>query len=98
MPPHVHPDFQRGIDALRSQQPEAAAALLAEVVRLEPTNVLAQSALGQAQLQAGDTAAALRSLERAHYLRPEDPLLLEQYGRALLAAAKGRALRPSLCR
>ncbi len=59
-------------------------------LRLDPTMVAADLALGRMLLEAGRPAAALEAIDRFLIARPDEPLALVVRGRALLAL--GRAL------
>jgi hypothetical protein len=81
-------ELQRAILLLRGDRWEEAAGRLKELLWQDPSNALAYAALGLALVHQGDTAGAVRALERAHFLAPDDPHLLHQYGLALQAAGR----------
>ncbi len=92
-----------GIDEVRLNQPSQGVTYLREAVRLDPKEKLAQSWLGTALWDAGQTDAALFQLRTAAAQFPDDPDLLfaagEAYGKAvhrqteeLLEASRGTAL------
>lgn len=61
---------------------------LQKLVASYPEVLLFHTALGQAQLAAGDTRAALETLERAHGLAPRNVPVTVRYGEALLQASR----------
>jgi tetratricopeptide (TPR) repeat protein len=75
-----------GIDDVKLNRPVQGAALLREAIRQAPNDKLAQSWLGTALWNAGQTDAALRQLGKATAQFPDDPDLLfargEAYGKA----------------
>jgi tetratricopeptide (TPR) repeat protein len=92
-----------GIDDVKLDHPVQGAALLREAVRQKPNDKLAQSWLGTALWNAGQTDAALLQLRSAAERFPDDPDLLfaagEAYGKAvhqetkdLLEESSGTAL------
>ena len=92
-----------GIDDVKLHRPTQAAALLREAIRQDPADKLAQSWLGTALWDAGQTDAALLQLRKAAAQFPDDPDLLfalgEAYGKAavqqieqLLDESSGTAL------
>ena len=92
-----------GIDDVKLNRPVEGAALLREAIRQDPADKLAQSWLGTALWDAGQTDAALLQLRRAAAQFPGDPDLLfalgEAYGKAateqaekLLEESSGTAL------
>ena len=92
-----------GIDDVKLHRPAQGAALLREAIRQDSADKLAQSWLGTALWDAGQTDAALLQLRRAAALFPDDPDLLfalgEAYGKAavqqteqLLDESSGTAL------
>jgi tetratricopeptide (TPR) repeat protein len=92
-----------GIDEVKLNHPRQAATLLREAIRIDPNEKLAQSWLGTALWDAGETDAALLQLDRATALFPDDPDLLfargEAYGKSaneeteeLLQESSGTAL------
>ncbi len=92
-----------GIDDVKLHRPAQAAALLREAIRQNPAEKLAQSWLGTALWDAGQTDAALLQLRKAAKQFPDDPDLLfalgEAYGKAavqqteqLLDESSGTAL------
>jgi len=74
--------------ALDEERPEEAARLLKETVRREPENVPAHVLLGVALGRLWDLGAAVDTLDLAHYLRPDDPVILCRYGMALARAGR----------
>jgi tetratricopeptide (TPR) repeat protein len=96
-------DLWLGIDEVKLNRPVHGAALLRAAVRMDPTNKLAQSWLGTALWNAGQTNEALLQLRRAATRFPDDPdvifALSEAYDKAaseqteqLLDASQGTAL------
>ena len=92
-----------GIDNVKLHRPVEGAALLREAIRQDPVDKLAQSWLGTALWDAGQTDAALLQLRKAAAQFPDDPDLLfalgEAYGKAatqeteqLLDESSGTAL------
>jgi tetratricopeptide (TPR) repeat protein len=81
-------ELNQAIQALRESRPEEAAQRLKELLWRDPSNGTGYAALGLALLQLGDDAGSVQALERAHYLQPDDPHVLHQYGRALQAAGR----------
>jgi tetratricopeptide (TPR) repeat protein len=92
-----------GIDDVKLHRPTQAAALLREAIRQDPADKLAQSWLGTALWDAGQTDAALLQLRKAAAQFSDDPDLLfalgEAYGKAavqqteqLLDESSGTAL------
>ncbi|MGD0630439.1 MAG: tetratricopeptide repeat protein, partial [Terracidiphilus sp.] len=92
-----------GIDDVKLNRPVQGAALLREAIRQDPSEKLAQSWLGTALWDAGQTDAALFQLGKASADFPDDPDLLfargEAYGKAasqqteqLLGETSGTAL------
>lgn len=74
--------------ALEQGRPADAAAYLRERLRHLPVDPTATELLGVALFLCGDAAGALGALERAHYLAPEEPRFLYNYGLALEAAGR----------
>jgi predicted Zn-dependent protease len=66
----------RGQILLESQQPQAAVAAYQAAVRLAPSQALILAGLGRAQLAAGQTKAALATLEKARARDGADPRML----------------------
>lgn len=92
-----------GIDNVKLNRPARGAALLREAIRQNPKDKLAQSWLGTALWNSGQTEAALLQLHKAATQFPSDPDILlacgEAYGKAaseeteqLLADSSGTAL------
>ena len=92
-----------GIDDVKLNRPAKGVALLRDAIRQDPSDKLAQSWLGTALWDAGQTEAALLQLRKAATQFPDDPDLLfacgEAYGKAvnqqtqqLLAESSGTAL------
>jgi hypothetical protein len=70
------------------EHPEEAARLLREQRRREPKNAAACAALGYVLLKLGEVEMAIDTLDEAHYLQPDEPTFLYQYGMALQSAGK----------
>jgi beta-barrel assembly-enhancing protease len=69
---------------VRWGDPKVAVASLAELAELNPGVILLQSALAQAQLAAGDKAAATATFEKGLALSPRNVPLTVRYAQALL--------------
>jgi tetratricopeptide (TPR) repeat protein len=96
-------DLWLGIDDVKLNRPVQGAALLRAAVRMDPTNKLAQSWLGTALWNTGQTNAALLQLRKAATGFPDDPdvifALSEAFDKAaseqteqLLDASQGTSL------
>ncbi len=77
-----------GIDEVRLNHPAQGVTYLREAIRLDPKEKLAQSWLGTALWDAGQTDAALLQLRKASAQFPDDPDLLFALGEAYGKAAK----------
>src|SRR5947207_12799835 len=78
------------LSALSEGRPRDAAGLLEAHLREDPSDAVAFAALGVAMVQLGQGDAALQALERAHYLKPHDPVILYSYGLVLEALGRWR--------
>jgi tetratricopeptide (TPR) repeat protein len=76
------------LDAIEADRPEDAIARLTAQLDRDHSNPLLLALLGVALTRAGDLEAAIDSLDRAHYLEPDNPQILVDYGNALLAAGR----------
>jgi tetratricopeptide (TPR) repeat protein len=92
-----------GIDYIKLNRPARGVTLLREAIRVDPSDKLAQSWLGTALWNAGESTAALNQLAKANELFPSDLDILfvlgEAYRKAadeqieaVLAAASGQPL------
>ncbi|HTE18572.1 MAG TPA: tetratricopeptide repeat protein, partial [Armatimonadota bacterium] len=85
--------LRQALQSLETDRPHEAVARLREQVQHEPSNAGAYAALGIALAQMGEIPEALEALERAHYLQPESPRILYNYGLALEKAGRSEAAR-----
>jgi predicted Zn-dependent protease len=76
------------VAATRAGVPQDAVRLLERLRAAQPEVLLFHTALGEAQLAAGDTRAALDTLERARELAPRNVPVTVRYGEALLRASR----------
>jgi len=83
-----------GIDDVKLHRPAQAAALLREAIRQDPADKLAQTWLGTALWDVGQTDAALLQLRKAAARFPDDPDLLFALARPM---ARPPSSRPSSC-
>ena len=80
--------LKQALEAIEAERPGDAIAALSAQLERDHSNPLLLALLGVALTRAGDLDAAIDSLDRAHYLEPENPQILVDYGNALLAAGK----------
>ena len=80
--------LRQALQALEKDPPREAVPRLREQLQHEPSNAGAYAALGIALAQMGEIPEALEALERAHYLQPESPRILYNYGLALEKAGR----------
>jgi tetratricopeptide (TPR) repeat protein len=85
--------IEQAFQALDMRRPEDAAAILKDHLWRDPSDGVAYAALGVALSQMGDIPSALDAMEQAHYLRPQDPRVLYNYGLVLEAAGRPREAR-----
>ncbi len=81
-----HPDgtpLRQALEALDKNQGREVATLLQAQLQAESTDPVLFSALGIALGRVGDVQGSLLALEKAHYLQPDNPHILYNYGLAL---------------
>lgn len=73
---------------LALSQPEKARPYVEEVLRLDPSHVSGHVLMGEIQIASGDTSAAVKELEQARELAPEEGRVLWALVRAYTAAGR----------
>lgn len=85
------------VGALRGQRPDEAARSLEACLEREElddaSHALVYASLGIALQQLGNIEGALEAFDRAHYLQPDNPQILYNYGLALESAGRNREAR-----
>lgn len=76
-----------GLDSIKLYHPARAIPYLRQAISLEPANKQAQSSLGTALWDAGDTHASIKQLRKADTLFPSDPDILFVLGEAYRKAS-----------
>ncbi|MEM8599948.1 MAG: tetratricopeptide repeat protein [Bacteroidota bacterium] len=87
--------LQRSADLLAQERPEAARALLADLLAEAPLHATAQMLLAKACEATGDLPAALAAWHQAHFLVPTSPVVQRERQRLSAALAARAAAPPS---
>lgn len=85
--------LKQALEALEANRPADAVQQLRLQLSHDPGNPLVMAMLGVAFTHTGELDEAVEALDRAHYLEPDNPQILVDYGNALLAAGRDQSAR-----
>jgi hypothetical protein len=85
--------LKQALEALDANRPADAVQQLRLQLSQDPGNPLVMAMLGVAFTRTGELDEAVEALDRAHYLEPDNPQILVDYGNALLAAGRDQSAR-----
>jgi len=85
--------LKQALEALEANRPADAVQQLRVQLGQDPGNPLVLAMLGVAFTRTGELDEAVEALDRAHYLEPDNPQILVDYGNALLAAGRDQSAR-----